>query len=122
MNSFDDCQKLINNLKKDFFSKLKNADPSDGKRERTKNVNSFFHSKNGEKLTKFNLKSDVIRLTCVFEQLGRVSFIEIDINSPFSVSLPGCTSQCGLKYTDIRLQTLQDEDMILFLESRIRGA
>ena len=37
------------------------------------------------------------------------------------MSLPGYTWQCGMKYTDINLQTLQDKDMILFLENNIRG-
>ena len=37
------------------------------------------------------------------------------------MSLPGYTWQCGLKYTGINLQTLQDKDMILLLESNIRG-
>ena len=35
--------------------------------------------------------------------------------------LPGYTWECGLKYTDIKLQTLQDKDMILLLENNIRG-
>ena len=39
----------------------------------------------------------------------------------FSVSLSGYTWQCGLKYTGINLQTLQDEDIILLLENNIRG-
>ena len=39
----------------------------------------------------------------------------------YCVSLPGYTGQCGLKYTDIKLQTLQDKDMILIIENIIRG-
>ena len=37
------------------------------------------------------------------------------------VSLPGYTWERGLKYTGINLQTLQDKDLILTLESNIRG-
>ena len=37
------------------------------------------------------------------------------------MSLPGYTWQCGMKYTGINLQTLQDKDMILLLENNIRG-
>ena len=37
------------------------------------------------------------------------------------MSLPGYTSQCTLKYTDIKLKTLQDKDLILLLENNIRG-
>ena len=39
----------------------------------------------------------------------------------YCVNLPGYTWQCGLKYTGINLQTLQDKDMILLLENNIRG-
>ena len=39
----------------------------------------------------------------------------------YCVSLPGYTWQCGLKNTDIKLQTLQDKDLILTLESNIGG-
>ena len=37
------------------------------------------------------------------------------------MSLPGYTYQCALKYTDIKLQTLQDKDLILLIEYNIRG-
>ena len=39
----------------------------------------------------------------------------------YCVSLPGYTWECGLKYTGIHLQTLQDKDLILTLENNIRG-
>ena len=39
----------------------------------------------------------------------------------YFVSLPGYTWECGLKYTNIKLQTLQDKGMILLLENDIRG-
>ena len=50
----------------------------------------------------------------------KVSFREIDINAFICVSLPGYTWQCGLKYTDIRLQTLQDKKLLLALENIIK--
>ena len=37
------------------------------------------------------------------------------------MSLPGYTYQCALKYTTIKLQTLQDKDLILLIENNIRG-
>ena len=80
-----------------------------------------FDIKNGEGLTEIYLKSDVLLLTCVFEKFIKVSVNEIDINPLYCVSLPGYAWQCGLKYTGINLQTLQDKDMILLLENNIRG-
>ena len=47
------------------------------------------------------------------EKFVKVSFEEYGINPLYCVSLPGYTYQCALKYTDIKLQTLQDKDLIL---------
>ena len=119
-NSIDDYQKPVDNLKKEhFFSKLKNKCPDDGEIKRTKEIIEKFNIKNGEELTEIYLKSDVLLLTCVFEKFIKVSVNEFDINPLYCVSLPGYTWQCGLKYTGINLQTLQDKDMILLLENNI---
>ena len=121
-NCIEDYQKPVNNLKKeDFFSKLKNKCPDDEEIERTKEIIKIFDNKNGIELTEIYLKSDVLLLTCVFEKFIKVSVNEFKINPLYCVSLPGYTWQCGLKYTGINLQTLQDKDMILLLEKNIRG-
>ena len=81
----------------------------------------MFDIKNGEELTKLYCKSDVILLTDVFEKIVKVSTKEYKINPLYCVSLPGYSYQCALKYTDIKLQTLQDKDLILLIENNIRG-
>ena len=60
-------------------------------------------------------------LACVFEKFIKVSVNEFGINPLYCVSLPSYTWQCGLKFTGINLQTLQDKDKILLLENNIRG-
>ena len=55
------------------------------------------------------------------KNLLKVHIKEFKINPLYCVSLPGYTWECGLKYTNIRLQTLQDKDLILLLENNIRG-
>ena len=37
------------------------------------------------------------------------------------MTIPGYTWQCGLKYTDNKLQTLQDKESFLLMENNIRG-
>ena len=121
-NSIEDYQKPVDKLKKEyFFSKLKNKYPDDEEIQRTMDIIKRFNIKNCEELTEIYLKSDVLLLACVFEKTKKVSVNEFDINPLYRVSLPGYTWQCGLKYTGINLQTLQDKDMILFLENNIRG-
>ena len=89
--------------KADFFSKIKSDYPDDEEIEGTKEIIKRFSFKNGEELTEIFLKSDVLLLTCVFEKFKEVSVNEYDINPLYSVSLPGYTWQCGLKYTGINL-------------------
>ena len=121
-NSIDDYQKPVNILKKeDFFSKSKNKCPDDDEREQTMDIIDKFNIKNAEELTEIYLRSDVLLLTSVFEKFIKVSVGEFRNNPLYCVSLPGYTWQCGLKYTGINLQTLQDKDMILLLENNIRG-
>ena len=120
-NSIDDYKKPVNNLKKeDFFSKLKIDYPDDDEIERTKENIKLFNNKDGEELTKLYCKSDVILLADVFEKFTKVSTEKYKIISLHCISLPSYTYQCALKYTDIKLQTLQDKDLIFLLENKIR--
>ena len=58
----------------------------------------------------------------VFEKFIKISVEENGISPLYCVSLPAYTWQCGMKHTDIKLQTLQDKDMILLLKINIRDA
>ena len=121
-NSIEDYQKPVDNLEnKNFFSKLKNKCPDDKEIDRTREIIKKFNIKNGEELSELYCKSDVLLLACVFEKFIKVSQNEFGISPLYFVSLPGYTWECGLKYTKIKLQTLQDKDMILLLENGIRG-
>ena len=120
--SIDDYQKPVDNLKKeDFFSKLKNDYPGEKEIERTKEIIKRFNIQIGEEVKEIFLKSDVLLLTCIFEKFIEVSINEFGINPLYCVSLPGYSWQCGLKYTGINLQTLQDKDMIFSFENNNRG-
>ena len=100
---------------------MTNKCPDDEEIQRTMDNIKKFNIKNGEELTKIYLKSDVFLLTGVFEKFIEVSVNEFGIIPLYCVSLPSYTWQCGLNYTGINLQTLQDKEMILLLEKNIRG-
>ena len=121
-NSIDDYKKPVDNIKREyFFSKLKNDYPDDDEIERTKEIIKLFNIKYGEELTRLYCKSDVILLVDVFGNFVKVSTEEFRINPLYCVSLPGYTYQCALEYTNIKLQTLQDKDLILLLENITHG-
>ena len=71
-NSIDYYKKPNDNIKKNFFSKLKNDYPNDDEIERTKEIIKFFTIKDGEELTRLYCKSDVILLADVFETFVKV--------------------------------------------------
>ena len=120
-NSIDDYQKPVDNLQKeDFFSKLKNNCPSDEETQRTKVIFKIFDSKNWQDLFKLFCKSVVIPLADNFEKFLKISNKEFDINPLYCVSALGYTSQCGMEFTDIKIETLQDKDIILLLENDFR--
>ena len=121
-NSSEDYNKPVNNLEnKDFFSKLKNKCSDDTEVDRTREIFKKFNIKDGKELTELYFNSDVLLLTCVFEKFLKAMQDVFEINPLYFVSLLGYTWACGLKYTNIRLQTLQDKEMILLLENGIGG-
>ena len=121
-NSIEDYNKPVDNLEnKDFFSKLKNKRPDDSEIDRTREIIKKFNIKDGKELTELYCKSDVLLLACVFEKIIKVSQNEFGISPLYFVSLPGYTWECGLKYTNIKLQTIQDKETIFLLENSIRG-
>ena len=100
---------------------MKTKCPDDKEIERTKRIITRFNIKNEEELTQLYFKSDVSLLTCNFEKFIKISVNDFWIIPLYCVSLSGYTWKCGLKYTGIKLQTLQIKDMILLLEKNIRG-
>ena len=121
-NGIEDYKKPVDNLEnKNFFSKIKSKCPEGKEIDRTREVIKKFIIKDGKELTELFCKSDVLLLTCVFEKFIKVSQNEFGISPLYFVSLPGYTWECGLKCTNIKLQTLQDKDMIFLLENGIRG-
>ena len=119
-NSIEDYDKPVDNLEnKDFFSKSKNNCPDNNEIDRTRARK--FNIKDGKELTELYCTSDVLLLTCVFEKFIKVPQNEFGISPLYFVGLPGYTWVCGLKHTNIKLQILQDKEMILLLENGIRG-
>ena len=51
----------------------------------------------------------------------KVSIEEYGINPIYCVSICTYTCQCGLKYTDYKIQTLQGKDTILLKGNNIHG-
>ena len=64
---------------------------------------------------------DVLQLTDVFENFVETSTLMYGINPLYSYSLPGYTWKAGLKLTKIKLDFINDKQLLLLLENNIRG-
>ena len=89
--------------------------------KRTRENIKLFNMKNGEDLPELYLKSDTILLADTLGKFNKISFKEFDFNPLNCIILPGYTNQCRLKYTDNKLKTVQDKDMILLPYNSNRG-
>ena len=46
---------------------------------------------------------------------------ELKVNPLYYLSFPSLSWQCGMKYTDKKLQTLQDTELVFLLENSFSG-
>ena len=81
-----------------------------------------FYVKIGKESTELYLKSDDILLADIFGNFIEVSINAVGINPLYCVRPPGSTFQYGLKNSNIKLETLQDKDLILLFENNFQGA
>ena len=120
-NSFEEYEVPFDKIdKKNYYNRLTNGYANEEEIERTIKIIDIFKIKNGKELTELYFKTDVILLADIFERFFKVSIKEFGINKLYSVSLPGNTRQCGLNYSNVKLDTLQDKVKILLLENNIR--
>lgn len=67
------------------------------------------------------MKTDVLLLADVFENFRSSCIANYGLDPAHYYTTPGLAWDVMLKYTGVELDTLQDVDMLLFLESAIRG-
>ena len=67
------------------------------------------------------LVADVLQLCSVFEDFRAFSLQTYKLDPAQFLTIPSLAFSSCLKYTDVRLQLLHDEDMYLFCEAGIRG-
>ena len=68
----------------------------------------------------YNL-SDVLLLADVFENFGNICTNHYGLNPAWYYSAPGLAWDAALKITKVQLELLSDPDMLLMIESGIRG-
>ena len=120
--NLSNIQEPLNLSPEDFWSTLKHLTPSLQEINRSQEIIKKYDLKNGQELTMFYLKMDVLQLADVMENFVEKSTLEYGINPLYSYSLPGYTWKAGLKLTNFKLDFIKDKQLLSLLENNIRGA
>ena len=68
----------------------------------------------------YNL-SDILLLADVFERFWNICMNHYELDPAWYFSAPGLAWDAALKITKVQLELLSDSDMLLMIESGIRG-
>ena len=104
-----------------FYNKLSDSDISDEDYEHAQIVWKTFQMTNFGQYHDLYLKTDVILLTDVFENFRKMCQTYYQLDPAHYYSSPGFAWDAMLKMTGAKLQLLDDIDMVLMIESGMRG-
>ncbi|KAF4526818.1 hypothetical protein B566_EDAN015145 [Ephemera danica] len=107
--------------KKEFRNKLTDEDISDEDYQHAKNVWNTFKCKNLGKYLAIYLKADVVLLTDVFEEFRAVCLRAYELDPCWYYTAPSSAWDAALKYTRVKFDLIQDQDIIEMVERIIRG-
>ena len=121
MNSWDRFNDDRLPRKEHFYSNLNMSGVSDKEYQHACKVWKEFKIKNMGEYHDLYLRTDVILLSNVFESFRNVCMDNYGLDPAHFYTAPGLAWKACLKKTGIRLELLQDPDMLLMFERGIRG-
>ena len=107
--------------KEDFYSRLYDEHISDEDYQHAVNVWNTFGCKTIRDYHNLYLKSDVMLLADVFENFRATCLKHYKLDPAYYYTSPGLAWDACLKETGQQLQLLDDYDMLMMIESGIRG-
>ena len=121
MSSWDEFNDNRLPSKDKFYSSLNMSGISDKEYEHANKVWDEFRIKNMGEYNDLYLRTDVILLANVSESFREVCMKNYGLDPAHFYTAPGLAWKACLKKTGIRLELLQDPDMLLMFEQGIRG-
>ena len=115
MDSFSKFNDTQLPRREDFYSLLTDEDISDDDYNHAKDVWNTFDVQNMGEYHDLYLKSDVLLLADVFENVRRASLLNYGLDPCHYVSTPGLSWDAMLKMTGINLELITDIDTQLFI-------
>ena len=104
-----------------FYSELNHSSISDENYEHARKVWKYFDMKTIRDYHNLYLKTDVLLLADVFENFRDVCIENYKLDPAWYYTVPGLAWDACLKKTEVRLELLNDIDMLLMIEKGIRG-
>ena len=104
-----------------FYSELNHSSISDEDYEHARKVWKYFDMKTMKDYHDLYLKTDVLLLADVFENLRNVCVENYKLHSAWYYTAQGLAWDACLKNTEVRLELLNDVDMLLMIEKGIPG-
>ena len=107
--------------KTSFFSRLTQEKVTDEDFEHAQKVWKEFEMKNMGEFHDLYLKTDVLLLADVMENFRKLCEENYDLDPAHFFTVPGMAWDAMLKMTEVKLELLEDVDMLLMIEKGIRG-
>ena len=104
-----------------LYSNLNLNNITDKNYKHAKNVWKTFHISNMKGFHNLYVQSDTTQLADIFEQFRTLCLHEYKLNPAYHCTTPGLAFDACLKYTNVKLELLTDEEMHLMFEKGIRG-
>ena len=121
MDDFEKFKKQSLPKKTSFFSRLKQEKVSDEDFEHAQKVWKECKLKNMGDFHDLYLKTDVLLLADVMENFRKLCEKHYELDPAHFFTVPGMAWDAMLKITEIKLELLEDVDMLLMIEKGIRG-
>ena len=108
-------------IKKDFYSKLNLEDMTDEDYAHAQKIWEAFEIKDNGEYHDLYVQSDTLLLADVFENFRDKCIDIYELDPAHFLSAPGLAWQACLKKTEVKLELLTDDDMLMMVEKGIRG-
>ena len=120
-----DCMKKLDETslppKEAFYSKLTGEGITDEDNYHAQTIWKEFNIESMKNYYNFYNLSDVLLLADVFENFKNICMNHYGLDPAWYFSAPGLAWDAALKITKVQLELLSDSDMLLMIESAIRG-
>ena len=107
--------------KSEFYSKLSKSDISDGDYEHAQKIWEEFGMSTMKDYHDLYLELDVLLLADVFENFRNICLENYKLDPAWYLTAPGLSWDAMLKTTKIKLELLNDPDMLMMFEKGTRG-